>query len=640
MGRSFSRLTDGEMRKGSYYHRASGQHFTMLVREGRYYQRRHQTGPHNEPENILEKAVDYVLGSGNHSRSYLHRASSGKLILLPLAWYSERKGFWAMSPGYDRANHFGFRRNISYDCMFCHNGYPAGMEKARVGDDPAFPENLPEGIDCQRCHGPGKAHVEAAADRKPVDQIRAEIVNPKRLGRDRNLEVCMQCHLETTSRPLPYSVVRYDRGFFSYSPGQPLSGYMLHFDQAPGGEEDRFEIAHAAYRLRKSACFRRSDGLLSNRSQNGAGRGTAERDCLATSRAATALCGLTCTTCHNPHDALRGAKAASHYRQICQSCHPSAHRSAEDCTSCHMPKRRTDDVIHVVMTDHWIQRRRPDRNLLAPLQERHDSAATAYRGEVAPYYPTPLDDELYLAVAQVDEGSNLSGGIPRLSAAIERLRPTEAMFYVELADAYWKAGDQYQALAAYEAALARKGDLLPVIRNFSAALLESGQLERAAEVLARAPNDPGSLAGLGDVYRRQGRSDAAAQSYRAAIARDPDMAEAHHGLAQVLLVTGKTSEAADSFREAIRIRPDYADAHYNLGTTLGQQGDLEGAARHLLLALRANPRLAGAYNNLGMVAAARGDLRQAIARFRQALEIDPTHEDARANLERAMAGVR
>jgi tetratricopeptide (TPR) repeat protein len=292
------------------------------------------------------------------------------------------------------------------------------------------------------------------------------------------------------------------------------------------------------------------------------------------------------------------------------------------------------------MTDHWIQRRRPDRNLLAPLEERHDSAQTAYRGEVVPYYPASLDEELYLAVAQVNEGSNLAGGIPRLRAAIERLQPTEAMFYVELADAYWKAGHQHQALAAYEAALARKPGFLPAIRNFGAALLESGQLERAAEVLAGGPNDPAALAGLGDVYRWQGRSDAAAQSYRAAIARDPDMAEAHHGLAQVLLVTGKNSEAAGAFREAIRIRPDYADAHYNLGTALGQQGDLEAATSHLLLALRANPRLAGAYNNLGMVAAARGDLRQATARFRQALEIDPTHEDARANLERAITGVR
>ena len=29
-----------------------------------------------------------------------------------------------MSPGYDRPDHQDVRRKISFDCMFCHNGYP------------------------------------------------------------------------------------------------------------------------------------------------------------------------------------------------------------------------------------------------------------------------------------------------------------------------------------------------------------------------------------------------------------------------------------------------------------------------------------------------------------------------------------
>ena len=44
--------------------------------------------------------------------------------------------------------------------MSCHNGYP----RTPVEDDgcgPRFGDTLPEGIDCQRCHGPGQAHVEA-----------------------------------------------------------------------------------------------------------------------------------------------------------------------------------------------------------------------------------------------------------------------------------------------------------------------------------------------------------------------------------------------------------------------------------------------------------------------------------------------
>ena len=69
----------------------------------------------------------------------------------------------------------------------------------------------------------------------------------------------MECHLETTSFPLPNAIQRYERGPFSYRPGEPLSDFILNFDHAPGtGRDDKFEIVNAAYRLRRSACFLKS----------------------------------------------------------------------------------------------------------------------------------------------------------------------------------------------------------------------------------------------------------------------------------------------------------------------------------------------------------------------------------------------
>jgi hypothetical protein len=80
------------------------------------------------------------------------------------------------------------------------------------------------------------------------------------------------------------------------------------------------------------------------------------------------------------------------------------------------------------MTDHYIQRRRPARDLLAPLQEVHDNERTAYRGQVVPFYPRRLpasaESDLYLAAAQVADGANLADGIPRLRKAIETGRPS------------------------------------------------------------------------------------------------------------------------------------------------------------------------------------------------------------------------
>ena len=55
---------------------------------------------------------------------------------------------------------------------------------------------------------------------------------------EREAEVCYQCHLQTTGFSLPHAVKRYDRGDFSYRPGQPLADFELAFDLPPGTERD------------------------------------------------------------------------------------------------------------------------------------------------------------------------------------------------------------------------------------------------------------------------------------------------------------------------------------------------------------------------------------------------------------------
>ena len=85
----------------------------------------------------METRVDYVIGSGNHARSYLHRTADGRLIEMPVSWYTENGGYWAMSPGYDRPNQQDFRRAIAFSCMFCHNAYP--------GSPPAGGRRVPGG---------------------------------------------------------------------------------------------------------------------------------------------------------------------------------------------------------------------------------------------------------------------------------------------------------------------------------------------------------------------------------------------------------------------------------------------------------------------------------------------------------------
>ena len=359
-----------------------------------------------KPENVEELAIDYVMGSGNHARTYLHREEDGTLIELPLAWYAEGGGHWGMNPGFDSATPMT-RRLIAYECMFCHNAYPEIPATAHrdLTANPVYSGALPTGIDCQRCHGPGAEHVKMArAKGASLQAIRASILDPSQLPKAQQMEVCEQCHLETTSRLLPDRIRHYDREPFSYEAGQPLEDFTAYFVRdAAKGKTDNFEIVNGPYRLRQSQCYIKSQGAL------------------------------TCETCHDPHDLHKGAGSAAYYRAICMNCHAktldtqiAAHKHPEvkDCVSCHMPKRRTEDVVHVVMTDHLIQKNAPpETQLLAARQEIPDTPATQYRGPVLRYLldgeKTTADDTLYDATAQVVDSSNLEGGIPALAELLK-----------------------------------------------------------------------------------------------------------------------------------------------------------------------------------------------------------------------------
>ena len=109
---------------GQFHHNLTEQDYAVSRRNGKLYLRRSIAGYDGKPADVLEAEMSYWIGSGNHARSYLSRGSRGKLVELPLTWYSGSGGHWAMSPGYDLPFHAGFSRRITYGCLFCHAGYP------------------------------------------------------------------------------------------------------------------------------------------------------------------------------------------------------------------------------------------------------------------------------------------------------------------------------------------------------------------------------------------------------------------------------------------------------------------------------------------------------------------------------------
>ncbi len=652
MGRSFYRPSAANQIEdysahNSYFHPASDTNFTMTVRDGRYLQRRSQMGPDGRETNIEEKSVDYVMGSGNHARTYLHRTVRGTLQELPLGWYAEKAGYWAMNPGYDRPDQPGSRREITYDCMFCHNAYPQiPASNDILGADPVFAGELPQGIDCQRCHGPGSRHIQAVQAGGKAADIRAAIVNPARLAPDRQLDVCMQCHLETTSFSFPHSIVRYTRGAFSYRPGEPLTSFELFYDHPPqAGRDDKFEIAGAAYRLRKSACFLKSAGAL------------------------------TCTTCHNPHDVRHGQDAIAQYNAACRKCHATAfdavvaagkHVTQTDCVGCHMPTRRTDDVVHAAMTDHYIRPSMPASELMAERPERHDTDADMYHGLVVRYAiggGAQADDDLYDAVALVWQKNNLMEGLPRLAGLVASRQPARAEFYLLLAEAWRDTGQTAKALPQYEEAVRRNPAWLYAQRKLAVALDESRQGARAIELLRRAtlaaPRSTQVWHEYGQILLHQGRTTEAAAALRQALALDPEIPEAHNSLGLVAAEAHDVARSEASFREAARISPenvaaatnlahtlawkeppdivaatwyferairlhaDYAPAQFGYADLLNAQGQYAAAQPHVEAALAADPNFPEAHELLGNLWERQGRFPQAIEEYRAAVRLNP-----------------
>jgi predicted CXXCH cytochrome family protein len=565
MGRSFYLPAGGNMPEdwnASFVHEMSGRTYEMFRRGEGYYVRRFRLNREGKRVDVLERKVTHVMGSGERARSYLHQSPDGRIVELPVSWYSQEQA-WAMAPGYDRPNHVGFTRLVNHKCMFCHNGYPAvAPEMARPGrdDDVRFPSELPLGIDCTRCHGPGGKH---AASGDP-----AHIVNPAKLAPERANEVCMQCHFESTTFRLPESLRRFERTFYDYQPGEPLEDYMVHFDHAPGsGWDEKFEIVSAAYRMRKSECFQRSGGRM------------------------------TCLDCHNPHDRPEPAARAERYRQACLECHEQAklastHEPAQtDCVGCHMPRRRTEDVVHVVMTDHKIVRRPPPGDLLAPLPERTD-AEQRYVGEVVPLYPAALDrtplGELYWGVAQVREKANLAAGIERLTALLDATDQPYAEPYFALAEALQALGRNTEAERRYRSALVRDPRRVQTYNNLANLLADMARFDEADIHYGHAIDiDP--LAADVHVNRglaliQAGKPDSALAAFQAAVAANPFLASAHANLGAALLARGETAEARAELETALAIDPSLGQARRNYGLLLRALGDEAGAKEQLDLA--------------------------------------------------------
>jgi tetratricopeptide (TPR) repeat protein len=286
----------------------------------------------------IEK-VDYVIGSGQHTNSHLMNIN-GYLYQMPLTWYAQEKK-WDLPPGFENGNNSRFSRTIEFECMSCHNAFPS------VTDFTANKfTNIPNGIDCERCHGPGEAHLKEKLAGNLIDtahEIDYSIVNPKKLTWERQIDLCQRCHLQGNA------VLKDGKTFKDFKPGMVLSDFWEVYMPKYKDQNDEFIMASHAQRLQLSKCFTES-----NKQNKTAGKNFETLN-------------LTCITCHNPHVSVKKT-GTQIFNNACIKCHSNVNQTfcsepeknrklkQNDCSGCHMPRSGTLDIPHVTVHDHWIKK--------------------------------------------------------------------------------------------------------------------------------------------------------------------------------------------------------------------------------------------------------------------------------------------
>jgi predicted CXXCH cytochrome family protein len=542
-----------------FFHAPSGQSLQIVRRGDRLVFRRWQADSAGRPIHVFEQEVEWILGSGGHARTYLYRTPGGELFQLPLAWYSQTHN-WGMAPGYDRPDHDGVLRRVRRECLFCHDAYPELPPGGDAyGAAQVFPAALPEGLGCQRCHGPGAEHVWLALGGiGPAAEIRASVFNPGRLPAARRDEVCLTCHLQP-SVALP-GLRRFGRGDFSYRAGEPLSAYLVQVDVEEEGQApaERFEINHHAYRLRQSRCFLESGGNLG------------------------------CLTCHDPHRAVPRREMAVRVREVCRTCHTSlparsGHSGDTDCASCHMPLRRTQDVVQVVMTDHLIQRGPGGPELLAPRAER-DPVLTGVRllgGHGAPTGPL---GEVYRAAAVVRPAASAEA-VAYLERKLAEARPAEPEPWLDLAQGQLRQRRFADAERTLTALLERQPGNHLAMEWLALARASQGKIDEAIgltrRALAQGSDRVEGEYNLGRLLAAKDLHDEAGEHLARAVADRPNLVAGWFHLGEVRAVQGRLRDAVACYRRALEIDPTYTNAYLGIGRALVALGDRAEALRYL-----------------------------------------------------------
>jgi len=276
----------------------------------------------NDTAHYVQQKVDYIIGSGHHTNSHLIE-TNGYLYQAPVTYYTQ-DSILDFPPGFENNKNTRFSRKMGLECVACHNAYPDFV----LGSENKY-QHMPTGIDCERCHGPGEAHINSVAQGELIDTNNAidyNIVNPTDLSPALQNDMCARCHLQGNA------VLKPGKSFFDFKPGMYLKDIMDVYLPRYDGLDNKFIMASHLDRMKLSNCYLGSEQEM------------------------------TCISCHNPHVSVK-KMSSSFFNNQCLKCHGELSCSEDNserqninnnCVNCHMPNSTAIDIPHVKITDHKI----------------------------------------------------------------------------------------------------------------------------------------------------------------------------------------------------------------------------------------------------------------------------------------------